>query len=142
MKTLSLALTIVALVAVECHAQTPVNTSAKMKFDGKLICSAYSSSPEKQPALQLPLPIVFSDGLLTAERKLVENPGKETFHGLVGILSYEVMMIGEARLDSGLNVWVYEFHGKFNTGGTTTLNGTLRGTVAPIGTRSCTIEFG
>jgi hypothetical protein len=54
---------------------------------------------------------------------LVENPGKETFHGVIGPLSHEVMMIGEGRRDSGNAVWV----------------GTLRCTVGAIGTRSCTL---
>jgi hypothetical protein len=57
-------------------------------------------------------------------------------------ISNEVMLIGEGRLNDGTGVWTYEFHGKFNPNGTTTLKGNLRSTLGAVGGRTCAIEFG
>jgi hypothetical protein len=142
MKITGLVVSALLLAGVECFAQTPNESPAKKLIDGKLICSPYSANPKEQPAFQLPLQISFSGGLLTAERKLTEHPGKEAFYGLIGSLSQDVMMIGEGRRDSGSAVWVYELHGKFNPNGTTILKGTLKSTIGAIGGRTCAIEFG
>ena len=90
MKITGLVVSALLLAGVECFAQTPNESPAKKLIDGKLICSPYSANPKEQPAFQLPLQISFSGGLLTAERKLTEHPGKEAFYGLIGSLSQDV----------------------------------------------------
>jgi hypothetical protein len=86
------------------------------------------------------MPISFSGGLFTAERKLVQSQGREAFYGLVGRFSNEVMLIGEGRLDDGTGVWTYEFHGKFDPNGTMTLKGNLHFRCGSG--RVCAIKFG
>jgi hypothetical protein len=122
-----------------CFAETP-SVPDTQQIDAKMVCSEYSSNAEKQPAFQVMVPFTLSHGLLTAERTLVTNPGKESFKGVVGS-SGDILLIGEGANEKGTGVWVYEFHGKFSAKGTSILKGGLHSTIGAIGGRTCTLTF-
>lgn len=138
-RILALATTLLLGHAASSWAQTSVAQDAR-QIESKMVCSAHSSNPEKQPAFQVVVPFTLSHGLLTAERELASDRGKESFKGVVGH-SGDILLIGEGSNTNGIGSWVYEFHGKFSAKGTSVLKGGLQSTIGAIGSRTCTISF-
>jgi hypothetical protein len=120
-----------------CFAQASPDIK---QMQTKMVCSAYSSNPQKQPAFQIELPFTLSDGLITAERATISSPGNEHFKGVIAP-SGDILSIRPGTMSDGSGHWVYEFHGRYDAKGTSVLKGGLHSTIGAIGSRTCTISF-
>ena len=134
MKAASLTVAILAFVATNCFAES---TAPTKQIPAKIICGPHSSDPQKLPAWQNNLSFNLVQGVMTAERETSDRPGKETFRGIISPLG-AVLIVGEGGYVGG-SAWVYEFQGKIDDKGHTTLKGMLRNTVGAVGSRACSI---
>ena len=109
-------------------------------IEAKLICTAHTSSPEKQPAFQQILNLTNNRGVLSGVRELKSQAGKEDFTGIIGPFSQEVFLIGVGTNENGAQ-WNYELRGKLNGKGATQLKGRQVSTNGAIGERQCVVTF-
>ena len=129
-----------AAVVLFCLSGATNAQEGNMKA-AKLICSAHSSAPANNPAFQLPMQIsIDAGGVITGQRSL-QRPGKENFVGVIGTQTRDVMLTGTGGYDDGPARWSYEFHGKLNPSGITTLKGRQISNAGSIGGRQCTLLF-
>ncbi|WP_143199281.1 hypothetical protein [Bradyrhizobium sp. NAS80.1] len=121
-----------------CFAQAQ-SPEAK-QISAKLICDAWTGNREKNPAFQIDVPFTLTDAALTGERVTSSSGNKEVFKGLIAD-SGDILLIGRGSSTNGLSKWAWEFHGKYNPKGTSTLKGGMKNTSGGVGSRKCEITF-
>jgi hypothetical protein len=134
-----IAATIVLMLANgACFAQ--VNAPTDKQIQTKMVCSAYTGNPTKQPAFQIEVPFTLADGVLSAERTGTASSNKDIFNGVIAP-SGDILLIGRGDTADKSGHWVWEFHGKYNEKSASVLKGGLHSTIGAIGSRACTISF-
>jgi hypothetical protein len=135
----STATAILILANGACWAQTTTAPVGK-QIQTKMVCSAYTGNPTKEPAFQIEVPFMLTDGVLAAERTSTSSKNKDVFAGVIAS-SGDILLIGHGDTPDGSGHWVWEFRGKYNEKGATVLKGGLHSTLGAIGGRTCTISF-
>jgi hypothetical protein len=109
---ISTAAAILILANGACWAQTTAAPGGK-QVQTKMVCSAYTGNPTKEPAFQIEVPFTLTDGVLAAERTGTSSKNKDVFTGVVAS-SGDILLIGHGDTPDGSGHWVWEFHGKYN----------------------------
>lgn len=136
---ISIAAAFLILVDGACCAQTTAASNGK-QIQSKIVCTAYTGNPTKEPAFQIEVPFTLTDGVLAAERTGTSSKNKDVFTGVIAS-SGDILLIGHGDTPDGSGHWVWEFHGRYNEKGASVLKGGLHSTLGAIGGRTCTISF-
>jgi fermentation-respiration switch protein FrsA (DUF1100 family) len=136
---ISIAAAALILANGACYAQTPAASDGR-QIQTKMMCTAYTGNPTKEPAFQIEVPFTLTDGVLTAERTGSSSKNRDVFTGLIAS-SGDTLLIGHGDTPDKSGHWVWEFRGKYNEKGSSVLKGGLHSTLGAIGGRTCTLSF-
>jgi hypothetical protein len=120
--------------AINLEAQAQ---SVPQKYQGKIVCGAFSGDPKLYPAWNDSMEITINRGTLLAVPSRTQG---QTMTGVVAA-SGSVLVAGEGGLPGKPPEWTYEFSGQLNSKGATVLRGQLANIMGGGAKRSCALTF-
>src|SRR5262245_42527786 len=107
------------------------------KYEGKIVCGAFSADPKKYPAWNDTMTITINRGALIA------TPSRSEGQIMTGVVapSGAVLVAGDGARPGHPPEWTYEFAGQLNPKGPTILRGKLANIAGGGAIRSCALSF-